>query len=143
MDKDQKLSADVLIQIPFHDCDMMRIVWHGHYTKYFEIARCALFDLIDYNYATMEASGYAWPIVECQLKYIRPAHFGSRVRVRATLTEYQNRLGVDYLITDDASGERLTKGRSLQVAVDMKNGELQFATPPILTEKIECALRRL
>lgn len=138
---DKKLNADALIEIPFHDVDMMRIVWHGHYTKYFEIARCALFDVIGYNYAQMEVSGYSWPIVECNLKYIRPAHFGSLVRAQATLIEYENRIVIDYLITDEASGERLTKGRTVQVAVDMSNGELQFVAPQVLVEKIECALR--
>ncbi len=140
---DKKLSAEVQVRIPFHDCDMMRIVWHGHYTKYFEIARCALFDLIGFNYAEMEASGYSWPIVECHLKYIRPARFGSLLRVSAMLTEYDNRLGIDYLISDETSGDRLTKGYSRQVAVDMSNGELLFATPQVLVEKIECALRAL
>ncbi len=139
---EKRLSAEVQVRIPFHDCDMMRIVWHGHYTKYFEIARCALFDVIGYNYAEMEASGYSWPIVECNLKYIRPAHFGALVRAQATLTEYENRIVIDYLITDEANGERLTKGRSVQVAVDMSNGELQFAAPQVLVEKIECALRK-
>ena len=140
---DKRLSADALIKVPFHDCDMMRIVWHGHYAKYFEIARCALFDLIGYGYADMEASGFAWPIVECNLKYIRPALYEMQLRARATLTEYQNRIVIDYLISDANSGARLTKGRSVQVAVDMKSGELQFAAPQVLVEKIECALERL
>lgn len=140
---DKKLSADALIRIPFYDVDMMRIVWHGHYVKYFERARCELLDLIGYNYAEMETSGYMWPIVDCRLKYIRPARFGRVVRARATLTEYQNRLGISYLITDEESGERLTKGQSLQVAIDASNGEMQFALPATFVEKVECALRRL
>ena len=31
--------ASVEITVPFHDVDMMEVVWHGHYTKYFEVAR--------------------------------------------------------------------------------------------------------
>ena len=42
-------SADVEIEIPFHDVDGMWIVWHGHYYKYFEIVRAALFRKIDYK----------------------------------------------------------------------------------------------
>ncbi len=28
--------------LPFHDLDPMRVVWHGNYMKYFEIARDGL-----------------------------------------------------------------------------------------------------
>lgn len=39
-------QASVNLEIPFHDVDMMAVVWHGHYAKYFEIARCALLEKI-------------------------------------------------------------------------------------------------
>lgn len=137
----KKLSADVLILIPFFDVDMMRITWHGHYVKYFEQARCALFDRLGYNYAEMEASGYGWPIIDLRVKYISPAQFNRTVRVRATLIEYENRLGIDYLITDEESGARLTTGRSYQVAVALDSGEMQYVAPPILLERVQCALQ--
>ena len=44
-----RLQHSVEIEIPFHDVDMMEVAWHGHYVKYFEIARCALLDQFDYN----------------------------------------------------------------------------------------------
>ena len=52
------LSAETIIEIPFHDVDMMEIAWHGHYVKYFEIARCKLLDKIEYNYSQMRDSGF-------------------------------------------------------------------------------------
>lgn len=30
-------QAEVLIEVPFHDVDVMKVAWHGHYVKYFEI----------------------------------------------------------------------------------------------------------
>lgn len=38
-------TAEVEMTVPFHDVDMMEVAWHGHYVKYFELARCALLDL--------------------------------------------------------------------------------------------------
>jgi acyl-CoA thioester hydrolase len=29
----------VELDVPFHDVDLQRVVWHGHYYKYFEVAR--------------------------------------------------------------------------------------------------------
>jgi acyl-CoA thioester hydrolase len=59
-----KLSAEVMQEVPFHDVDVMEVVWHGYYVKYFELARCALLRRIDYDYPQMRASGYAWPVAE-------------------------------------------------------------------------------
>ena len=37
-----ELSTEIEISPAFHDLDPMNIVWHGHYIKYLELARCAL-----------------------------------------------------------------------------------------------------
>lgn len=133
------LEASVIVQIPFHDIDAMEIAWHGHYAKYFEIARGALLTKIGYNYREMKESGFAWPVIEMKIRYAQPARFGQRVNVRASLLEYEMRLKIGYLITDVDTGRRLTRGHTVQVAVDMASEELLFASPPILLEKLEQA----
>ena len=45
-------------------------------------------------------------------------------------------LKINYLITDIKTGSRLTKGYSIQVAVDISSGELLLASPSILYEKL-------
>ena len=129
-------SAEVVVEIPFHDVDAANVAWHGHYTKYFEIARCALLDKIDYNYPQMSASGYFWPVIDLQIRYVKPARFQQKVKVIAKLEEWENRMLIKYRIEDLASGQRLTKGRTVQVAVRRDNGEMQLASPPILAEKL-------
>lgn len=134
-----ELTASIDVEVPFHDVDAMNVAWHGHYVKYFEIARCALLRRFDYDYPQMQASGYLWPIVECHLKYIRPALYGQTLRVQATLLEYENRIKIGYRISDIETGERLTKGYTTQVAVDATTRELQFVSPPIVFANIEKA----
>ena len=131
------LSASIQVSVPFHDVDAMNVAWHGHYLKYFELARCELLQRIDYDYPQMKDSGFLWPIVECQLKYVRPATYGQRLQVRATLAEYENRIRIVYEIADAISGERLTKGYTIQVAVDAQTREMQFVSPAILIENVE------
>ena len=130
------IEAEVEIVIPFHDVDVMGIVWHGHYVKYLEIARCALLDKIDYNYPQMKASGYAWPVIDMRIRYPRPLLFQQIVRVRAKLEEWENRLKVRYLIEDVASGQRLTRAYTVQVALDMAKNEMLFVSPNILFQKL-------
>lgn len=132
-----RLFAEVEIEIPFHDVDAMEVAWHGHYVKYFEIARCALLRRLNYDVPQMRDSGYMWPVVDCHLKYVRPARYGQRIIVRARLLEYENRLKIGYEIRDAIRQERLTRGSTVQVAVDGRTGEMQFVSPPILLENVE------
>jgi acyl-CoA thioester hydrolase len=115
---------------------MMEVVWHGHYAKYFEIARCALLDKINYNYPQMRGSGYAWPVIDLSIRYAQPAVFGQTITVKAQIVEWENRLKINYLITDKSSGLRLTKGHSVQVAVNLATREMCFASPAVLFEKL-------
>lgn len=135
------LSAAAEIDIPFFDVDPMRVVWHGHYVKYFEVARCALLRSIDYDYPQMELSGYLWPVVEIYLRYVKAARYGARVKVEAQLLEYENRLKIGYVINDLSSGERLTKGWSVQVALDARTQEMQFVSPQALIDKVSDKVR--
>lgn len=136
MSEPWQLSAEVDVTVPFHDVDMMAVAWHGHYLRYIELARCALLDRIDYNYPQMEASGYLWPVIDVRMKYIAPLRFGQAVRVRATLVEYQHRLKIDYLLYDPQSGKRTSKGYTVQVAVSKQSGEMCFASPQVLLDKL-------
>ena len=130
------IEAEIDIQVPFYDVDSMEVVWHGNYLKYFEQARCALLDKMDYNYIAMRESGYAWPVVDVRLKYIKPVRFNQVIKVHVQLTEYENRLRLEYVIRDAVSHEKLSQGYSIQVAVDMQTQEMQFVLPDIFRKKI-------
>jgi len=105
------------------------------------VARCALLDKIGHNYTAMLESGYAWPVIDMQLRYVRGATFGQTLNVRASLVEWESRLKVNYLITDLASGERLTRASTVQVAVEIASREMQLASPHVFTDAVERALK--
>ena len=128
--------AETEIVVQFFDLDPMQIVWHGHYVKYLEIARCALLDQIGYNYDEMKRSGYAWPIIDLQLRYAAPAGFNQRLKVSAEIIEWENRLKINYVISDALTGKRLTRASTTQVAVDGASGTMCFVSPAILSEKL-------
>lgn len=130
------MSCEIDIDVPFYDVDLMEIVWHGHYAKYFERARCALLDKIDYGYMNMRASGYAWPVIELRIRYAKPILFSQKISVQAHLVEWQNRLKITYQIVDKNTGMRLTRGYTTQVAVDMLTHEMCYESPAILGQKL-------
>lgn len=130
------IDVEIELEIPFHDVDAIRVAWHGHYAKYMEIARCKLMDKINYSIVEMEASGYVWPVIDMRIRYAHPLIFGQNFKVRATLTEWENRLKVDYVFFDAKTDKRLTKAYTIQVAVETASGEMQYASPPILLERL-------
>ena len=137
------LSVDIEIQIPFHDVDSMGITWHGNYLRYFEIARCKLLDELGYNYRQMQASNYVWPIIDLQIKYVKASIFEQKIIVRAELVEWENRLKINYQIHDVETGARITKGYTIQAAVDMATQELCFVTPDVFRDKIATLLAKV
>jgi acyl-CoA thioester hydrolase len=130
------IDVEIELEIPFHDVDAIRVAWHGHYAKYMEIARCKLMDKINYSIVEMEESGYVWPVIDMRIRYAHPLIFGQIFKVRATLTEWENRLKVDYVFFDAQTDKRLTKAYTIQVAVEKTSGEMQYASPPILLERL-------
>ena len=131
--------AETETQIEFFDLDPMEIVWHGRYVKYLEMVRGVLLDTIDYNYPQMKASGYVWPVIDMHLRYVAPAIFGQRLKLRAEIVEWEHRLKIDYLIRDAASGRRLTRASTTQVAVEIATREMCFVSPPVLLERMGVA----
>ena len=136
---DPRFTADVELTIPFHDVDMMGVVWHGNFFRYFEIAREALLNQFDYGYRQMQASGYVWPVVDTRVKYRDVLTFEQRIRVRAQLEEYENRLRIAYQIFDVLTAKRTTTGYTIQVAVEEKSREMCFVSPDILFERMGVA----
>ena len=131
-----RLSIEIDIVPAFYDLDVMEIVYHGNYVRYLELARSALLAKFDYDYPRMRESGYAWPVVDMRLKYVRPAVYGQRLKVRATIVEWENRLRIDYQILDADTGRRINTAHTIQVAVEIATKEMCFVCPEILWRKL-------
>ena len=135
------ISAEAIAKIQFYDVDAMQVVWHGNYARFLELARCALLEKIGYSYPEMARSGYFWPIVDMRIKYVRPVRMAQKIRLTATLLEYENRLRIDYRIVDAASGDLLSKAQTTQLAVTIGTGELEFNSPNELIDKVRVLLK--
>lgn len=128
------------LEIPFYDVDAYRIVWHGNYPKYFEVARCQLLEEIGFPYEKMEEAGYFFPVIDLQVKYVKPIKFKQRVKVVCMPKQWENKLVIHYRIQDALTDEILTKAQSSQVAVKMPDEVTQFQSPRQLIDAVEAWL---
>ena len=131
------IESQVVITTSFQDADPMGVIYHGNYFRFFEEARRVLMEQLQYNYIEMKDSGYMWPIIDTRVKYVKAIPFNHEIRVSARLTEWENRLRVDYQIHDAVTGVRMCKAHTTQVAVEIATEEMRFVSPKVLTDKID------
>jgi len=123
-------ECEVRLKVPFHDLDPMQVVWHGHYIKYFEMAREQLMDVLGVDLKSYSINtGYLFPIVKSQVKYIHPLRHRDEFDCRARLVEANRRIVIDFEIRLAADGKLCAKGRTEQLAVRLPDLELEMNIP--------------
>jgi acyl-CoA thioester hydrolase len=140
MRKQGTIRAEIEVEVPFHDVDLAGVVWHGHYMKYLENARWAVMNRIGFGLDAMLGSGYIWPVIGLEVKYIRAARYGERLRVLASIVEWEAKLVLNYLIVDAQDETRIGRAQTTQVAVERETGTLQLVSPACLTDRVRAAL---
>ena len=131
------IFAEAETIIEFYNLDSMQIVWHGNYINFFELGRRSLLEKIGYDYNDMKDSGYAFPVVEISVKYLKPLKYKDRIQIKAILMEYENCLKIKYEIRNTNTGEIVTRGLSTQMAYNINTNESCFTCPDVLIKKVE------
>lgn len=70
------------LKIDYADTDMMGVVYHANYLKFFERGRTALIEDIGYSYVAMEDAGYFAPVYDVQATYKKPLRYGEKAYVK-------------------------------------------------------------
>lgn len=122
------MTVTVLHEIPFHDVDSLGIVWHGHYYKYFELARTALYRSLGLDIDDMERLGFSFPVIESQCRYSEALHYGQQVELSAQFRAWEYYILIEYRIHVTGSGTRAAYGHTKQAVCDQA-GQLQPCVP--------------
>ena len=134
MSEEVILKASKEFDVRFSEVDSMNIVWHGSYALYFEDAREEFGRIFGLSYQLFRDEGYPAPLVELNLKYIKPLLHGQRARVDII---YRNspaaKIVFDYEIHLAEDNSLVTTGTSTQVFLDM-GLNLMWMNPPFYEE---------
>ena len=130
-------------KVPFFDVDPMHVVWHGHYLKYFEMARQAYADACGMDFYRYQLDkGYIFPIIKSSVKYIHPLRFGDDFMVKVALVEARVKVVMDFEIRLCHNEKLCARGRTEQVALCTPNMEMELAIPEDV-QKLLWSLDRL
>jgi acyl-CoA thioester hydrolase len=105
------------IEVRYAETDQMGVVYHANYLVWMEVGRTTLISDLGFSYAEMERDGIISPVIDIQVSYKRPLHYGEKATVHTWIEEYDG-LRVTYgyeIFTKD--GEIAVTGQSKHVCV--------------------------
>jgi acyl-CoA thioester hydrolase len=117
------------VKVRFGEVDSMRIVWHGHYIKYFEDAREAFGAKYELGYLEVYKHNVMIPLVKVDCDFKRPLQYGDTAIVEARFVDSPAaKIIFDYTIYRKEDMAVSATGRSIQVFLTPE-AEL-ILTPP-------------
>lgn len=142
-----ELCVEVEYTVPFQDADPTGMAWHGNYYRYYDKARVALLDKLDFAYRSMEAIGQFWPIVDTRARFAGSVAYDDRIKVSAQLVEWEFRLRIYYQV-HKADGTLVNEAWTVQVPVGMQAGLptsnelLIVGSPDALLKRIDSIIQK-
>lgn len=122
-------------RVPFHDVDPLRIVWHGHYYKYMEVARTELFRRANVDGPDVIRLGFSQVVSHGEVRYVSPLRYDDRYRVKAWFLDIEQRVHVGYEVWNLTEDKRAARARTELVTLNSE-GVLLLETPKVLRDRI-------
>ena len=101
------------IKVRYYETDQMGIVHHSNYLKFFEFARIEWLEKLKIPYQKIEKNNIILPVVNCELKFLKPLVFGDTFHVKVhCIKKPTSSIEFSYEIFNKR-GEKTTEGKTL------------------------------
>lgn len=102
----------------YGDVDAMKVAYHAHYLRWFEIGRTELIRHLGVPYAEVENLGYMLPVSEAYLKYLQSARYDEEILINTGI-HFVRRASMrfDYRILNQES-QLLVEGYTVHACID-------------------------
>ena len=127
------IQSRVHVTVRYAETDMMGIVYHGNYLPWFEIGRTTLLKDHGISYRELEAAGYRLPVLEVDVKYLKPAFYDDTLTIVTTLGEkpiFRIQLAYEVLRGD----ELLATGHTAHAFIDREGRPVR--PPPHFSQRM-------
>jgi acyl-CoA thioester hydrolase len=124
------------VRVRYAEADPMNVVYYGNYAQYFEVARVESLRNLGISYKTIEEMGIMLPVVELNIKYLRPAKYDDLLTIKTMIKELptDHRIQFDQEVYNE-EGKLLTIGIVKLYFMD-KNLSKRAEMPVFLREKL-------
>jgi acyl-CoA thioester hydrolase len=124
------------VRVRYAETDRMDVVYYGNYAMYFEIGRVEAIRNLGLSYKDIEDMGIILPVVELNIKYLRPAKYDDLIAIKSQIKEFpqDHKIVFDQEVYNEA-GKLLTIGQVKLYFMDADMGK-RSEMPAILKEKL-------
>lgn len=107
------ITRNIELRVRYYETDMMGIVHHSNYIRFYETARAEMMREFGASYKELEDQGIMMPVLEVSTKYHASAYYDDVLNIKTTLVKIPAvRMIFNYEITNQ-KGELLNTGEVL------------------------------
>ena len=119
------MSVKIFFRVHFYDTDLMGVVHHSNYIRWFETGRVEYLRKIGINLNEMIEDKILFPITEIKAKYFHPAKFDDELELEINaLALTKVKMEFNYKIRRKDEKEILVSGYSQNVFTNMETGKI-------------------
>lgn len=129
------------VRVRYAEADPMNVVYYGNYAQYFEVGRVESLRNLGISYKGIEDMGIMLPVVELNIKYLRPAKYDDLLTIKSQIKELptEHKIIFDQEIYNE-EGKLLTIGKVKLYFMDSKLGK-RASMPASMHEKLSTYFR--
>jgi acyl-CoA thioester hydrolase len=124
------------VRVRYAEADPMNVVYYGNYAQYFEVGRVESLRNLGISYKSIEDMGIMLPVVELNIKYLRPAKYDDLLTIKSQIKELptEHKIIFDQEIYNE-EGKLLTIAKVKLYFMDNKLGK-RANMPALMLEKL-------
>ena len=124
------------VRVRYAEADPMNVVYYGNYAQYFEVGRVESLRNLGISYKGIEDMGIMLPVVELNIKYLRPAKYDDLLTIKSQIKELptEHKIIFDQEIYNE-EGKLLTICKVKLYFMDSKLGK-RASMPAVMLEKL-------
>ena len=124
------------IRVRYGETDQMRVVYHGNYATYFEVARTEWLRSLGVTYKYMEDSGIMLPVISLSFNFIKSAKYDDILTITVELKKSPLvKIEFDYEIVNQ-NKEKISTGNSVLAFINMETNK-PTKCPDYILEKLD------
>ncbi len=130
------IISETLLEVRYYETDLMGIVHHSNYIRYFECGRHKLLIDIGVPIEAVEASGIMLPVVKVEASYKQPAKMGDMLRIVTKIEELPRAKILTKAEIYNQNNELLCNGE-VTIGFIHSNTRKPTRAPRIMLDKVE------
>jgi acyl-CoA thioester hydrolase len=83
--------SETLVRVNYSETDQMGVVYHARHLVWLDIARTEHLRLAGMSYRELEEAGLRLAVSEVSVRYLRPARYDDRIRIRCWVRDLASR----------------------------------------------------